>query len=52
MKGSINDIMHALKALGVEGTVTVEYIAPGRIKVIVNGEYFGIWDAERMTFVD
>lgn len=52
MKNSINDIMNALKALGVKGTVTVEYIAPDRIKVEVNGEYFGIWDAVKKTFVD
>lgn len=52
MKKSINDILGALDALGVKGTVTVEYIVPDRIKVIVNGEYFGIWDAKKKTFVD
>lgn len=49
MKESINEIMKALVALGV---VSLEEIAPDRIKVEVNGEYFGIWDAVKKTFVD
>jgi hypothetical protein len=24
----------------------------GRVKVTVNGEYYGIWDVQRKTFVD
>jgi hypothetical protein len=31
--------------------VTFEEV-DGRIKVIVNGEYYGIWDVLRRTFVD
>lgn len=49
MQNSINDIMNALYALGV---IAIEYIASNRFKVLVNGEYFGIWDAVKKTFVD
>ena len=54
MKESINkEITLALEILGVKGEFafsTTKHL--DRIKVIVNGEYFGIWDTTRKTFVD
>lgn len=54
MKNSINeDIIKALENLGVTGEITLHPpIDPLRIVVSVNGEYFGIWDILRKTFVD
>ena len=54
MKESINkEITLALEIFGVKGEVS---LSPNkhldRIKVIVNGEYFGTWDITRKTFVD
>ena len=49
---TIEKIIKALKKLGISGKATFEYINHDRIKVNVNGEYFGIWDAEKKTFVD
>ena len=46
------EIKKALAALGVTGTVQLRQIAADRIEVTVNGEYFGIWDILRKTFVD
>ncbi len=34
------------------GRAQGEYIAEDRIRITVNGEYFGIWDTVRNTFVD
>lgn len=45
-------IRNALKALGYKGTVRAVEVTLGRYYVTVNGEYFGIWDCERNTFVD
>ena len=54
MKDLINkEITLALEILGVKGEFAfspTKYL--DRIKVIVNGEYFGIWDTTRKTFVD
>ena len=47
-----NNIRTALRTLGVKGSATLEYIQADRVKVTVNGEYFGLWDAEKRTFVD
>jgi hypothetical protein len=54
MKNSINeDIIRALEILDVKGEVELHPpIDPLRIVVTVNGEYFGIWDIIRKTFVD
>lgn len=53
MKNLINEIIAALKILGIDGKITLQPIADlDRIKVIVNGEYFGIWDSVKKTFVD
>lgn len=52
MEKTIIEITEGLKALGIQDKATFEYITHDRIKVIVNGEYFGIWDVVRKTFVD
>ena len=52
MKNIINEIAKAFEILGVTGTVHLRQIAPDRIEVTVDGEYFGIWDCVRKTFVD
>lgn len=41
----------ALKTLDVK-KATAEYITADRILVRVNGEYFGIYDTEKQTFID
>lgn len=47
------DIITALEILGVSGEIELRPpIDPLRIVVTVNGEYFGIWDVLRKTFVD
>ena len=48
----MKEIMKALKELGVIGTVTTKEISTGRTSIYINGEYFGIWDTDRKTFVD
>ena len=45
-------IYNALKTLGVNGTVNCRHITYDRVLVTVDGEYFGIWDSEKKTFVD
>ena len=53
MKNLINEVATALEILGVQGEVEVEPIVGfDRLKVSVDGEYFGIWDTTRKTFVD
>jgi hypothetical protein len=47
-----DDLMSALRALGVGGDVIFCSVAAYRIEVMVDGEYFGIWDVLRKTFVD
>lgn len=42
----------ALNTFGIRGNAKAEYITADRIKVSVNGEYFGIWDTIKNTFVD
>ena len=49
---AVNNIRTALQAYGCKGKAHLEYITDDRIKVSVNGEYFGIWYAEKNTFVD
>ena len=48
---TINNIAKALRAFGVKGTASAEYVNEDRVLVKVNGEVFGIWDAEKNTFV-
>lgn len=54
MKNSINEeIITALKNLGVRGEITLSpTICTDKIKVSVNGQYFGLWDTVKKTFVD
>lgn len=52
----IYEIHEALKKLGVQNKHTIEYVFSlsdeQKIKVNVDNEYFGIWDANKKTFVD
>ena len=50
----LDDIRRGLEALGItESKNRVEYESVGgRVKVTVDGEYLGIWDTLRRTFVD
>lgn len=48
----MKDLIKALEILGINGTVTTNEITHGRILILVDGEYFGIWDVVRKTFVD
>lgn len=45
-------IRKALKQLGVTGTMTTRWVTDDRIAVDIDGNYFGIWDTQRGTFVD
>ncbi len=49
---ALNNIKKALNTFGIHGKAQLRYIADDRVLVNVNGEYFGIWDAEKNTFVD
>lgn len=50
------EIRQALEKLGWDekkcNTVRIDPIDENRYVVCVNGEYFGIWDSVRKTFVD
>lgn len=50
----LDDIRRGLEALGITDSKNrVEYESVGgRVKVTVDGEYLGIWDTLRRTFVD
>lgn len=49
----MKELFNAIAALGVTGaTIIVHWIASDRIAVYIDGEYFGIWDNTRKTFVD
>lgn len=54
MKESISkEIITAFEILGVKGEINLHPpLDPLRIVVTVDGEYFGIWDVLRKTFVD
>lgn len=52
MANTIKNIKNALAQLGYEGRVNGEYITEDRVKLVLNGEYFGIWDTCKNTFVD
>lgn len=52
MANTVNNIKKALQALGVTGAASLRYACADRVIVNLNGEYFGIWDAEKNTFVD
>jgi hypothetical protein len=52
MANSSRNIINALEAFGIEGRVSARYAQLDRVKVFVNGKYFGLWDCEKNTFVD
>lgn len=52
MEKKMKEIKKALDQLGVEGYATSKWAAGDRIAVYIYGEYFGIWDTVRKTFVD
>lgn len=47
-----SELYAALHRLSIRQTVRIDWIAVDRISVEVDGEYFGIWDTVRKTFVD
>lgn len=49
---TMKELYKALTTLGIKGTVITKMITTDRIVVYVDGEYFGIWDTTRKTFVD
>lgn len=51
-EGTVEEIKKALDYLRVRGSVGFEEVSVDRIKVSVNGEYFGIYDTQKSTFVD
>ena len=52
MARTVSNIIEALITLGVHGSVNIRPIRADRVKVTLNGEYFGLWDSEKATFVD
>lgn len=51
----IEKVSKAVRALGETGDIIMhDFVSgdTGRIKVYVNGEYFGVFDTARDTFVD
>lgn len=48
----VKAILAALRANGERGMAEIKEKTPGRYVVRVDGDYYGIWDAERRTFVD
>lgn len=46
------NIITALRHLNVRGSAHLEYISADRVRVLLNGEYFGLWDSEKATFID
>lgn len=56
MKEIYSEIREALKELGFNkkesDKVEIKSIDETRHEVHINGEYFGVWDSGRKTFVD
>ncbi len=48
----MKEVYEALTKLGIKGSIVVNWITTDRIAVYVDGEYFGIWDITKKTFVD
>lgn len=49
----MKELYEALTTLGVKASqVIVHWITTDRVSVYLDGEYFGIWDIQRKTFVD
>ena len=45
-------ILAAVRANGERGKAEIEEKTPGRYVVRIEGDYYGVWDVERRTFVD
>ena len=52
MDDNINKIKEAMLQFGCRGKVTVNLISPDRYEVKINGDYFGIYDTVKETFVN
>ncbi len=52
MSNAIIEIILALVAFEVVGDIVIRQHMSGRYYVTANGEYYGIWDEQRKTFVD
>lgn len=52
MTKTVNTIINALAQLGYKGRVSGEYVTEDRVRLFLNGEYLGVWDADKNTFVD
>lgn len=48
----MNEVKNALLTLGCKGRATAELISMNRYMITLNGEYFGIFDTQKQTFVD
>ena len=48
---NLNQLKMGLRTYGVKGAVSVK-LSGDRAIVNVNGEYFGIWDVVKSTFID
>ena len=48
---NLNELKRGLNAYGVKGTVNVK-LNGDRAIIKVDGEYFGMWDIVKSTFVD
>lgn len=48
----MKELYKAIHALGIEKSFTIDWVSTDRIAVYIDGEYFGIWDTVRKTFVD
>lgn len=46
------NIITALRNLGIRGKARIEYVSSDRVTVSMDGKYFGLWDCEKKTFVD
>ena len=52
MTPAIIEIIRALVAFEVVGNIVIRQYMCGRYYITANGEYYGIWDERRKTFVD
>jgi hypothetical protein len=52
MTPAIIEIIRALVVFEVVGHIAIHQYMIGRYYVTANGEYYGIWDEQRKTFVD
>ena len=45
-------IEYIMTTLGIEGTLTAKAIDADRFAIYLDGDYFGIFDTRRKTFID